>query len=169
MCHGTGRGRDSGRLTIHVTLYVRVGRLVVLDDLDDPQQVLFLELLERLGDLLEVVLLRRLLARANLLLVVRQRARLAEDLLQRLARVLERDGVRHVVAGRLKVQVMVDCLLLLLGDEAVDLELELSPAFVLALVGRLQEGWRPALDATVDLEASRGGEDSLWSGFSNEG
>lgn len=147
-----------GELTFHITSYICVWPLVLVDELYDPQQVFLLELLQRLGNLLVVVLLRPLLSRESLLLravLIRgQRPRLAQPLLQRLGRVLESDGMCRLVVFLEEVQVVGDGgQLRLLRREALDGDLELAPSFVGAGKGRLEEGWF----ASVGCQSQRSG------------
>lgn len=133
------------KLTFHIASDIGIRRLVLVDQLDDAQQVLLLKLLERIGNLLVVVLLGALLARDALLLgpvlVGRQRARLAQPLLERLGRVLEDDSMRDLVSLLGKVKVVDDGgqLGLFRGVE-VDSNLKFTPALVGANEGRLCEG-----------------------------
>lgn len=87
------------RLTIDVTSYVGVRALVLVDHLNDPQQVLLLELLQRFSNLFVVVFLCAALAASKtaLLSIVGQGACFTEALLQGLGRVLEYDCVDGLV------------------------------------------------------------------------
>lgn len=140
-----GKGK---RLTFHITPNVSVRPLVLVDQLDHAEQILLLQLLQRLRDLLVIVLLLRALAatstdRGSLLLagpvlIGGQGSCLAQPLLERLRGVLEGDGVCALVPGLREVEVVHDGLELgLLRGVAVDADLELTPALVAAVEGCL--------------------------------
>ena len=139
-------------LTFDIASDIRLRRLVLVDQLDDAQHILLLELLKSVGNLLVVVLLGALLAGDALLLgpvlVRRQRARLAQPLLERLRRVLEDHGMRDLVPFLGEVQVVDDGgqLGLFRGVE-VDADLKLTPALVGADKGRLCEGYAAMSDS----------------------
>lgn len=136
-----------GGLTFNITPDVGIRPLVLVDQLNDAQKILFLELLEGLGDLLVVILLGSLLADEALFLrsvfIRGQRTRLAQPLLECLGRVLEDHRVCHLVLFLLKVQVMDDGSQLgFFRGVEIDANLKLTPTLVRADEGGLGEGCR---------------------------
>lgn len=120
---------------------------MIVDHLDDLEEIVLLELLQRVGNLLKVVLLRGcLLAGETLLLgayvvVGRKRSQLPKLLLESLRRVLKRNGQDHFVLVLLEVEIVLQGELGLLRVVAVDGHLELSPTFIAARKGRVVECW----------------------------
>lgn len=138
-------GTKGGGLTFNVTPDIGFWPLVFVNQLNDAQKILLLELLERLGNLFVVILLSSLLAHEAFLLgsvlVGRQRARLAKPLLECLGRVLEDDGVRHLILVLLEVEVVDDGSQLgLFRGVEVDANLKLTPTFVRADEGGFGKG-----------------------------
>lgn len=144
---------DGKLACLDVILVVCLVRLMIVNHLDDVEKIILGELGKTVGHLLEVadsLLLLQVISLAGLrrglrVILVGDRAGLAENGEQGLGRVLEGDRLDVLVAGGLEVQIVIDgTFTTLLGSEHVDGHLELTPTFVGASEGRLDEGYAHA-------------------------
>lgn len=137
-----------GDLTINVILHECLIVLVVVNQLDDLKQVVFLELDESIRHLLNIegllLLLGATLDLASLaVLVGGDGTRLAQNLLETLGGVLEGNQVLLLVAGLLEVEIVWDGdLTALVRIVEIDVHLELAPALILTGERRGSEGYR---------------------------
>lgn len=156
-----------GALTIQVVLHESIVRFVVVDELDDLKQVLFLKLHQSVGHLLDIEWLLGLLAAAIDLarftvLVTRQRPSLTQDLLQALRGVLEGNDVGLLVAVLLEIEVVGDGdLAALVGVVEVDVHLKFAPSLVFTGEGRGSKGCGTISKRTPPPGTANGQRDRL--------
>ncbi len=136
-------GKKAIQLTIDVVLNECVVILAVVNKLNDLEEVVLAQLHETIGHLVNVHCHLLLFAAVllELALFVRwERARLAQDLLERLRGVLKLDGMLHLILRSGKVEIMDKGMFsALLSRVDINCHLKFTPSLVGALEGGLRE------------------------------